>query len=75
MIITINIKFSGKTLLQDFNRVKHTFMKKAVLHITTLMQYRARQVLHHLFSTNQGNDSNMTYAAGAAKINFKNLKT
>ena len=50
-------------------------MKKAVLHITTLMQYRARQVLRDPFSTSQGNGSNMTYAAGAAKINFKNSKT
>ena len=30
-------------------------MKKAVLHTTTLMHYKARQVLRDPFSTNQGN--------------------
>ena len=36
-------------------------MKKAVLHTTALMNYKARQVLCDLFSTNQGNGSEMTF--------------
>ena len=50
-------------------------MKKAVLHATTQMHCKAGQVLRDLFSTNQGNGSEMTFVAGATKINFKNLKT
>ena len=50
-------------------------MKKAVLYITNLMHYRARQVLCNLFSTNQGSSSKTTFVAGATKINLKNLKT
>ena len=48
-------------------------MKKVVLHITTLMHRKTRQVLRDLFSTNQGNA--MTFVAAASKINLKNLKT
>ena len=54
---------------------KRTFMKKAVLYTTTLMQYKARHVLRNLFSTDQGNGSYMTFVAGATKISLKNLKT
>ena len=54
---------------------KRAFIKKAVLHTTTLMHYKARHVLHNLFSADQGNGSYMTFAAGATKINLKNLKT
>ena len=32
---------------------KSTFMKNVVLHTTTLMHCKARQVLRDLFSTNQ----------------------
>ena len=39
------------------------------------MHCKARHVLHDLFSTNQGNGSEMTFMAGATKINLKNLKT
>ena len=39
------------------------------------MHCKARHVLHDLFSTNQGNGSEMTFVAGATKINLKNLKT
>ena len=49
-------------------------MKKAVLHTTTLMHSKARQVLRDLFSTNQGNGSEMTFVAGANKVYIKNLK-
>ena len=48
-------------------------MRKGVLHTTTLVQ--ARKVLRDLFSTNQGNGSEMRFVAGATKINLKNLKT
>ena len=48
-------------------------MKKAVLLTTTMMHCKARQVLRDLFSTNQGNGSEMRFVAGATKINFKNL--
>ena len=50
-------------------------MKKAVLHTTTLIHYKARQVLRDQFSTNQRNGSEMRFVAGATKINLKNLKT
>ena len=50
-------------------------MKKAVLHTTTLMHCKARQVLRDLFSTNQGNGSEMTLLAGATKVHVTNLKT
>ena len=58
-----------------FFKIKCTFLKKAVLRTTTLMYCKARQVLHNLFSTNQGNGSDMTFVAGATKINLKNMKT
>ena len=45
-------------------------MKKAVLHTTTMMHCKARQVLRNLFSTNQGNGSEMTYVAGAIKVSL-----
>ena len=48
-------------------------MKNVVLHTTTLMHCKARQVLRDLFSTNQQNE--MTFVARAAKINQKKLKT
>ena len=74
----INVKVSWKdifcgiqlTILEN----KRTFMKKAVLHITTLMHCKARKVLLDLFSTNQGNGSEIRFVAGATKINLKNLK-
>ena len=50
-------------------------MKKAVLHTTTLMHCKTRRLLRDLFSTNQGNGSEMRFVAGATKINLKNLKT
>ena len=50
-------------------------MKKAVLHTTTPMHCKARQVLRDLFGTNQGNVSKMTFVAGATKVHVKNLKT
>ena len=50
-------------------------MKKAVLHTTTLRHCKARQVLRNLFSTNQGNGSEITFVAEATKVHVKNLKT
>ena len=38
------------------------------------MDRKARHVLCGLFSTNQGNGSEVTFVAGATKINLKNLK-
>ena len=50
-------------------------MKKALLHTTTPMHCKARQVLRDLFSINQGNGSEMTFVAGANEVILKNLKT
>ena len=50
-------------------------MKKAALHTTTPMYGKARQVLHDLFSINQGNGSEVTFVALATKVNLKNLKS
>ena len=50
-------------------------MKKAALHTITLIHCKARQVLCNLFSTNEGNGLEITFVAGATKINLKNLKT
>ena len=47
-------------------------MKNVVLHTTTLMHCKARQVLRDLFSTNQQNE--MTFVARAAKINQKKIE-
>ena len=58
-----------------FFKNKLTYMKKAVLHTTTLMHCKARQVIRDLFSTNQGNGSKMTFVAGTNKVHIKNLKT
>ena len=38
-------------------------MKKAALHSTTPMHCKAGQVLHDLFSINQGNGLEMTFVA------------
>ena len=46
-------------------------MKKAVLHTTTLTHCKVRHILRDLFSTEQGNDSEMTFVKGATKINLK----
>ena len=71
--------FPRKTLVRDFNKkfsIMHLLLwQKTVLHTTTLTPCKARQVLLDLlFSTNQGSGSEMTFAAGATKINLKNLK-
>ena len=58
-----------------FFKNKLTYMKKAVLHTTTLMHCKARQVLRDLFGTTKGNGSVMTFVAGATNNRFKNLKT
>ena len=55
--------------------IKDIFMKKAVLHRITLRHCKARQVLHDLFSADQGNGSDIAFVAGATKINLKNLET
>ena len=46
-------------------------MEKAVLHTTTLMHCKARKVLRDLFSTNQGNGSEMGFVAGTLKSTSK----
>ena len=61
-------KFPGNTFLRNFNK---QFSKIKA----TLTHYKARQILRDLFRTNQGNGLEMTYAAGATKINLKNLET
>ena len=71
-------KFPGKKLFAGFKLTvfedKRSFMKNVVLHTTTLMHCKAWQVSCDLFSANQGNGSEMTFAAGGTKINLKNLK-
>ena len=42
---------------------KRTFMKKAVLHTTTLMHCNSRQVSRDLFSTNQENGTERAFVA------------
>ena len=84
IIIIINVKsflerhFCSSFLERHFCGITITFLKinvllwqKAVLHVTTLILCKARQVLRDLFNTNQGNDSDITFVAGATKINFK----
>ena len=72
-------KVSWKDIFMGFQltvvEIKDIFMKKAVLHTTTLRYCKARQVLHDLFSADQGNGSDMAFVAGATKINLKNLET
>ena len=72
-------KVSGNDIFVGFQltvfKNKCTFMKRTCSAQTTLMHCKARQVFHNLFSTNQGNSSDMTFMAGATKINLKNLKT
>ena len=71
-------KVSWKDIFAGFQLTvfenKRTFMKKAVLHTTTLMHCKARKVLRDLFSANQGNDPEMRFVARATKINLTNLK-
>ena len=73
------LKVSWKDIFAGFEYTvfekKLSFMKKAILRIITLVHYKARQVLLDLFSTNQGNGSEMTFVARATKINVKYLKT
>ena len=69
-------KVSWKTFIAGFQlkvfENKRTFMRKVVLHTTTLVQ--ARKVLRDLFSTNQGNGSQMRFVPRATKINLTKLK-
>ena len=58
-------KVSLKDIFMGFQltvvKNKHTFMKKSILHTITLMHCKVRQVLHDLFSTDQGNGADMTF--------------
>ena len=57
---------------------KLTFMKKICTAYNNPMHCKARQVLHDLFgsfSINQRNGSEITFVAGATKVNLKNLKS
>ena len=54
---------------------KRTLLKKAILHTTTQMHCKPKQVLRDIFSTNQGNVSETDFVAGATKINLNDLKT
>ena len=68
-------KHSQGISINSCRKYTYFYEKKAVLHTTTLMQCKAGQVLRDLFSTDQGNGSDMTYVSGTTKINLKNLKT
>ena len=59
--------------IERFRKYIHFNENKAVLHTTTLMHCKARHVLRDLFSTNQRNDSEMTFATGILKSEFRNL--
>ena len=61
--------------ISSFPKKNLALWKKGVMHIITLMHYKARQVLLDLVSTNQGNGSEMTFVAWATKINIRYLKT
>ena len=50
-------------------------MKKSCIAAITLIHYKSRQVERDIFSTNQRNDSELTFAAAATKIKLKHLKT
>ena len=50
-------------------------MKKVAVHTTALMHCKSRQILRDLFSTNQGNGSEMLFVVGTTKFKLKNLKT
>ena len=73
------LKVSGRDIFAGFQwtffKNNFTYIKKAVLHKTTLMNCKARQVFRDLFSTNQGNGSKMTFVARVKKFHIKNLKT
>ena len=60
--------------INNFRKQMH-FYEKSARHTTTQMHCKARQVFRNLFSTNQGNGSNMTFVSEATKIKLKNLKT
>ena len=73
MIIISNFKSSMerhfcRISIKRFRKYIHFNENKAVLHTTTLMHCKARHVLRDLFSTNQRNDSEMTFATGDTKI-------
>ena len=57
---------------QQFSKVNLLLWKKAVLHTTTLTHW---YILGDLSGTNQGNSLEMTFVAGATKINLKIWKT
>ena len=73
--IIINIKsflerhFSGTSMNSFWKKIY--FHQKAVLHTTTPMHSKGRETLRNLYSTNQGNSSEIAFAL---KINLKNLK-
>ena len=75
ILIMINIK---SFLKRSFCGISiNSFRKQtywSVLHRTTLMHCKARQVSRYLFSSNHGNDSDMTFGPRATKISRKSLK-
>ena len=55
---------------------KNEYIKKSILHTTTLMYNNAKKILRDLFRLlNQGSGSEIKFVAGATKINLKDLKT
>ena len=71
-------KVSWKDIFEGFQlsafENKSTFIKKAVLNTSAQMDCKARHVLCDLFSSNRRNGSDMTFVAGATKIDLKNLE-
>ena len=79
-IIMVNVKsFLKRHFCGDFNKqflkINLLLLKKAVLHTTTPMHCKARQVLRDLFSINQRNSSEMIFVVEATRVNLKILKT
>ena len=78
MMMIINVKICWKDIFVEFqwtafeNKLT-SVKKKGLLHATTLMYCKARQVLCNQL-TNQENDSEMTFMPGATKIKSKVLK-
>ena len=74
------LKVSWKDILPDFSeqflKVNYflQFYKKSSTDTTTLMHCQGRQVWRNLFSSNQGNGSEITFVAEATKIGLKYLK-
>ena len=58
-----------------FSKINLLSSKKALLHTATMIHCKAGEFLRFLLSTTQENDLEVTFLAGATKVNLKNLET